>query len=133
VREGGTRGERSAGGAATAVGYARRDSAEGAIALAGADRERAIAFVTAELGPIERVGERSGRLLETLEAFLSHGQRVANASAILGRHRDTVHKHLREAEDLLGCTVEERSADLLWALRLRRRFGIDSGNGRHRR
>jgi DNA-binding PucR family transcriptional regulator len=65
------------------------------------------------------MGERAERLLETLEVFLKHGQRVANASAITGRHRDTVYRHLREIEDLLGCRIEERSADLLWALRLR--------------
>jgi DNA-binding PucR family transcriptional regulator len=79
--------------------------------------------VERELGPIEPLGVRGERLLETLEVFLKHGQRVANASAITGRHRDTVHRHLREIEDLLGCRIEQRSADLLWALRLRSAFG----------
>jgi DNA-binding PucR family transcriptional regulator len=95
------------------------DDLDGAIALVGGDSERAAAFVQRELGPIEALGGRAGRLLDTLELFLKHGQRVANASAISGRHRDTVHRHLREIEELLGCRIEERSADLLWALRLR--------------
>jgi DNA-binding PucR family transcriptional regulator len=99
------------------------DFLDGALALIGRDRELAVAFVERELGPIEALGSRAERLLETLELFLKHGQRVANASAISGRHRDTVHRHLREIESLLGCKIEERSADLLWALRLRRVFG----------
>jgi DNA-binding PucR family transcriptional regulator len=117
----------------TADGNRRREMAEAAIAFVGGDRERAIAFVEAELGPVEALGQRGSRLLETLEVFLSHGQRVANASAILGRHRDTVHRHLREVESLLGGTIEERSADLLWALRLRREFGAGPGGRLHRR
>jgi DNA-binding PucR family transcriptional regulator len=96
---------------------------DGAVSLIGRDRERAVEFIECELGAVEAVGERAERLLETLEVFLKHGQRVANASAITGRHRDTVHRHLREIEELLGCKIEERSADLLWALRLRAIFG----------
>jgi DNA-binding PucR family transcriptional regulator len=92
---------------------------DGAISLIGRDRDRASRFIRRELGAVEALGERAERLLETLEVYLKHGQRVANASALTGRHRDTVHRHLREVEDLLGCKIEERSADLLWALRLR--------------
>jgi DNA-binding PucR family transcriptional regulator len=118
----------AAGGTVAAVPRVtgKLDSAEldSAIALLGRDREVAIAFVESELGSVEALGARSERLLETLEVFLKHGQRVANASAISGRHRDTVHRHLREIEELLGCKIEERSADLLWALRLRRAFGV---------
>ena len=110
-------------GESVTAGIGRAEAVDGAVALVGQDRERAAAFIKCELGPIEVAGERSERLLQTLEAFLKHGQRVANASAISGRHRDTVHRHLREIEDLLGCKIEERSADLLWALRLRRVFG----------
>ncbi|MGA7704926.1 MAG: helix-turn-helix domain-containing protein [Solirubrobacteraceae bacterium] len=98
------------------------DVLDGAMVLMGHDHEQAMAFVERELGPIEALGGRAERLLGTLELFLKHGQRVANASAISGRHRDTVHRHLREVEELLGCKIEERSADLLWALRLRRVF-----------
>jgi DNA-binding PucR family transcriptional regulator len=96
---------------------------DGAVLLIGRDRGRAAEFIERELGAVEALGERAERLLDTLEVFLKHGQRVANASAITGRHRDTVHRHLREIEDLLGCKIEERSADLLWALRLRAMFG----------
>jgi DNA-binding PucR family transcriptional regulator len=84
------------------------------------DRAKAAAFIDEELGPIQALGERAETLIETLEAFLQHGQRIANASAVSGRHRDTVHRHLREIEQLLGCKIEERSAELLWAIRLRR-------------
>jgi DNA-binding PucR family transcriptional regulator len=96
------------------------EAGDGVLALFSANPERAAAFVERELGSIERAGKRAERLMETLEVFLQHGQRVANASAISGCHRDTVHRHLREIEALLGCKVETRSAELLWALRLRR-------------
>jgi DNA-binding PucR family transcriptional regulator len=119
-----------AAGVSVTAGAGGAEVLDGAIALVGANRDRAAAFVDSELGAIEEVGGRSERLLETLEVFLKHGQRVANASAISGRHRDTVHRHLREIEDLLGCRIEERSADLLWALRLRRVFGGSSSRRR---
>jgi DNA-binding PucR family transcriptional regulator len=105
---------------------ADRDDPEakvGLIALLGRDQEQAAAFVESELGPIQALGKRSQRVLRTLETFLEHGQRVANASAICGLHRDTVYRHLCEIEELIGCKIEERSADLLLALRLRRAFG----------
>lgn len=92
-----------------------------ALELFGGDRERARRFVQRELGPLaDSSGDRDERRLATLEAFLDNGQRVANASAVTGSHRDTVHRHLREVERLLGCRIERRSAELLWALRLRR-------------
>lgn len=93
---------------------------DAAVALMGQDPVGAAAFVERELGPVKALGARGERLIETLEVFLKHGQRVANASAVSGRHRDTVRRHLCEVEELLGCTIEERSADLLWAIRLRR-------------
>lgn len=97
---------------------------ETVFALAGGDRDRARVFVERELGPLlsalPSLGPRADRLLHTLEVYLDHGQRIANVSAVTGAHRDTVHRHLRAVEQLLDCRVEERSAELLWALRLRR-------------
>ena len=101
-----------------------------ALALVGGDRDRARDFVQNELGPLEMAaGVRCIRLLATLEVFLEHGQRIANASAVSGQHRDTVHSHLREIERILGCKVEHRSAELLWALRLRRALSSDLAGG----
>jgi DNA-binding PucR family transcriptional regulator len=109
------------GGRYVEAGRARvRDRLDGAVALIEKDRDGAAAFVERELGPVTAMGSRGERLVKTLEAFLQHGQRIANASAISGLHRDTVHRHLREIESLLGCKIEERSADLLWAIRMRR-------------
>lgn len=93
---------------------------EGVLAAFADDRGRAAAFVQRELDPIELLGARAARLLVTLEDFLANGQRIANASAVSGQHRDTIHRHLREVEEAIGCRIEERSAELLWALRLRR-------------
>lgn len=97
-------------------------AADRALAIFDGDRDRAASFVRGELGAIELSSPRAGRLLRTLEIYLEHGQRVANASAVSEQHRDTVYRHLREVEELLGYSIEERSADLLWALRLRRAF-----------
>lgn len=94
------------------------------VALFGEDRVRAEAFVENELGRLEANTARCERLLRTLEVYLQHGQRIANASVISGRHRDTVHRHLHEIEELLGFRIEQRSAELLLALRLRRAYGI---------
>lgn len=105
---------------AASVALRRAEAAERALAAFDGDCDRAARFASGELGRLERLGPRSDRLLGTLEVFLEHGQRIANASAVSGQHRDTVHRHLREVEQLLDCRIEERSAELLWALRLRR-------------
>lgn len=109
-----------------AVASRRADATDRAFAVFDNDFARAAQFVSEELGPVQRLGSCGDRLLGTLEAFLEHGQRIANASAVSGKHRDTIHRHLREAEQLLDCRIEERSAELLWALRLRRAL-LDSG------
>jgi DNA-binding PucR family transcriptional regulator len=116
----------AAGGACRTSSPAREPDivekpSEGALTLFDGDRDRARRFVERELGPLAgRSSGRQERMLSTLEAFLENGQRIVNASAATGGHRDTVHRHLREIEHLLGCRVENRSAELLWALRLRR-------------
>jgi len=116
----------SSHGMASPVALRGQAPAERALMMFGGDRDRIVSFVRGELGPIESIGGRAERLLRTLEIFLEHGQRIANASAVSGQHRDTVHRHLREVEELLERRVEERSAELLWALRLRRAL-LDSG------
>jgi DNA-binding PucR family transcriptional regulator len=102
-------------------GKSKPETLDGTVIFLDWSAARITAFVDSELGPIEKVGKRSERLLGVLEVFLQHGQRMSSTSTITGRHRDTVRRYIGEVEDLLGFRVEERSAELLWALRLRRK------------
>ncbi|WP_320670016.1 PucR family transcriptional regulator [Patulibacter defluvii] len=83
------------------------------------DRERAAAFVAAELGPLAEEDERAERLRETLLAWLASGSHVS-AAATLGVHEHTVRNRIREIEGLLAAPVAGRRAELQVALRLHR-------------
>jgi DNA-binding PucR family transcriptional regulator len=89
------------------------------VALAGRDRERAAEFVERELGGLLAAGPRAEDLVGTLLAFLEHGQSSERASRVRKVHRSTIRRHIREIEELLGHRIEERSAELILALRLR--------------
>ncbi len=94
--------------------------------LAAHDRDGALAFVRELLGPIAALGPQNGaRLLATLQAYLEHGHKLKSTSQACGRSRDTIARHVREIEGLLGCSVESRGAELLMALRLRRVLKVD--------
>lgn len=86
--------------------------------LATVDGEQASAFVAAELGSLAGTDERSLRLTATLRAFLDEGASHPRAAARLGIHENTVRYRVRQAEELLGRSVEERTLDLRMALLL---------------
>jgi PucR C-terminal helix-turn-helix domain/GGDEF-like domain len=89
------------------------------LALAGRDPDRSAGFVEAELGPLVAAGPNSTELLQTLQAYLEHGQRVGDAATVRGIHRNTATGHLNKIRDLLAPRrIDERSAELLFALRL---------------
>ena len=92
---------------------------ESLILLLSRDLEWVERFVRRQLGPVEALENRAQLLLDTLQAYLAHGQRPANASLVSGCCPDTVHNRLGEIEQALGCKVEERSLELALALRLR--------------
>jgi hypothetical protein len=63
-------------------------------------------------------GERSGLLRETLRAYFAAGQNAVSTAAALGVHVQTVSRRLGTVEELLGCPVNSRRAELELALRL---------------
>lgn len=91
---------------------------EALAALASADLEHARDFVAGELGPLAGRGETSQRLAGTLRAYLEENASPRRTAHRLGVHENTIANRVRAAEELLGGPVEERTAELLVALRL---------------
>jgi hypothetical protein len=90
------------------------------LALVAHEPRRATEFVEAELTPVLAVGPRAKGLLVTLQVYLEHGQRVGDTAHILDLSREKVRGQLNEIRALLAPRkIEERSAELLLALRLR--------------
>jgi hypothetical protein len=74
-------------------------------------------FVDRELGVLARPDQRMRQLRATLCAYLEHGQSVSAAAASLQCDRKTIHRRLHAAERLLCRHVDDRSGELLVALR----------------
>jgi hypothetical protein len=86
------------------------------------DTQRARDFLTDELGPLGAGDSFTGRLRETLLAWLTMGSH-GSAAAMLGVHENTVRNRLRAAEELLGVPLTGRRTELMVALRLERLLG----------
>ncbi len=87
-------------------------------AMATADMEQAHAFVKRELVGLAGGDDASARLIATLRIFLEEGASHSRASKRLGIHENTVRYRIKQAEELLGRGVEERTLDLRVALTL---------------
>ena len=87
-------------------------------AMATADMEQAQAFVERELAGLVGGDDASSRLIATLRIFLEEGASHSRASKRLGIHENTVRYRIRQAEELLGRGVEERTLELRVALAL---------------
>lgn len=87
-------------------------------ALATVDREQAQAFVADALGPLAATDELSLRLAATVQTYLDEGASHARTAKRLGIHENTVRYRVRQAEGLLGRSVEDRTLDLRVALLL---------------
>lgn len=96
---------------------------EALAALASADVDHAREFVTSELGPLAGHDETAQRLAGTLRVYLEENASPRRAAHRLGVHENTIANRVRAAEELLGRPVEERTAELLVALRLVGVFG----------
>lgn len=92
-------------------------------ALATVDQEQARAFVADELGPLAATDELSLRLAATVQTFLDEGESHARAARRLGIHENTVRYRVRQAEELLGRDIGQRTLDLRVALLLARSGG----------
>lgn len=86
------------------------------------DERSAREFVELELGYLGS-SERAAVLKQTLLAYFSCAQNAAATAAALGVHEQTVGQRLRAAEELIGCPVNSRRAELETALRIERLLG----------
>ncbi len=87
-------------------------------AMATSDMEQARAFVERELAGLIGSDDASARLIATLQIFLEEGSSHSRASRRLGIHENTVRYRIKQAEELLGRSVEERTLELRVALAL---------------
>ncbi|WP_183407808.1 PucR family transcriptional regulator [Nocardioides marmoriginsengisoli] len=85
-------------------------------ALCVADPEHAIRFVRQTLGSLAAEDESTFRLAMTLHVYLRENRSRARAAAELSVHPNTVNYRVRQAEELLGRSIDENSLELRVAL-----------------
>ena len=93
------------------------------VALAGLltkDVDQARVFARRELGELFSGEATADRLASTVLTVLTEQGSPRRAAQVLGVHENTVAKRLRSAERLLGRPIDERPAELLAALIIRR-------------
>jgi PucR C-terminal helix-turn-helix domain/GGDEF-like domain len=112
------------------AGHARRVASEGkltgpvryadvaVVAMATADAEQAARFVARILGPLAGEDEVTRRAAETLAVYLSENRSRSRAAARLYVHVNTVSYRVRQAEEILGRSIESAPLDLQVALAL---------------
>jgi DNA-binding PucR family transcriptional regulator len=85
-----------------------------------ADPDSARRFAAAELGGLGGSDAATGRLRETLEAYLAEGASHKRAAVRLTLHEKTVEQRVRRAEDLLGRPLAGRRGAVEAALVIHR-------------
>lgn len=85
-------------------------------ALATADREHALAFVTRILGPLAAPDDTTNRLATTLAAYLQENRGRRRTAERLMIHPNTVSYRVRQAEELLGRVLGADTLDIQVAL-----------------
>ena len=96
------------------------------LALLTADPERARGLALAELGALAEPDDSTGRLRETLIAYLACGESHVGAAERLHVHQKTVAYRVRQAEEILGRRIGERRAELEAALQLHAAFSSEA-------
>lgn len=86
------------------------------IALCVADPDHAARFVRQTLGRLADDDEATFRLAMTLHVYLRENRSRTRAAAELSVHPNTVNYRVRQAEDLLGRSIDENSLELRVAL-----------------
>lgn len=81
------------------------------------------ALVLRELGGLAGSGSATARLRETAQAYLRVGGSARRAAAELGVHKNTVLYRLRQVDELLGHSIDERRLPLEVALLLADTYG----------
>ena len=99
-------------------------------ALATVDLPRAREFVARELGPLADDDDVSLRLAGTLRAYLDEQTSRSRTARRLGIHENTVSYRVRQAEELLGRRIDERTLEMRVALAIANVVrGADDGAG----
>jgi DNA-binding PucR family transcriptional regulator len=88
------------------------------VSLLANDLPRARAFVRSRLGPLASLDAPSGRLRETVLAFLATGGSSTRVAKELFVHQNTVTYRVKKAEELLGRRVTDDAVELTCALTL---------------
>lgn len=88
------------------------------LAMATADVDQARAFVSRELGELAADDDVARRLAATLRVYLDENASRSRAAKRLNIHDNTVSYRVRQAQELLGRRVDERSLELRVALAL---------------
>jgi DNA-binding PucR family transcriptional regulator len=88
------------------------------VAMATADADQAARFVDRVLGPLAGDDEVTRRAAETLAVYLSENRSRTRAAARLYVHANTVSYRIRQAEEILGRSIESAPFDLQVALAL---------------
>jgi DNA-binding PucR family transcriptional regulator len=87
-------------------------------AMATADLDQAQAFVEHHLGHLAAGDDTTRRLLATLRVYLDEHAGRGRTAKRLGVHENTVSYRIRQAEEILGRSVESDTLDLRVALAL---------------
>jgi DNA-binding PucR family transcriptional regulator len=85
-------------------------------ALGTADPVQARAFVARHLGRLAGEDETSQRLAATLRTYLDEHASRTRAAKRLGVHENTISYRIRQAEEILGRSVDEGTLELHVAL-----------------
>jgi DNA-binding PucR family transcriptional regulator len=98
----------------TVVGYRTADLT----AVLTADPVEAVRFAESELGELLVDDDTAGRLRATIRVYLEENLSPARAARRLGIHQNTVVYRVKQTEQMLGHTIEQRRLQLEVALRL---------------
>ena len=87
-------------------------------AIATADLDRARVFVTRELRGLAADDDLTTRLTATLRIYLEEHSSRGRTAKRLGIHDNTVSYRIKQAEEVLGRSVDQRTLELRVALAL---------------
>lgn len=72
--------------------------------------------------PLRRLAEAAPETLELFEAYVAHGERIAEVAEQLGVHRATVHYRLKRAAASIGIDIDAEDARFVIGAWLRQRW-----------
>ena len=104
--------------AARPAGTVTRYVRVGLAAIATGDLDQARTFVQRELRSLAADDDVSSRLTATLRTYLDEQSSRSRTAKRLGIHENTVSYRIRQAEDILGRGVDQRTLELRVALAL---------------